>query len=127
MSTTARVLLTALAALIALGGVSRTIARSNDAELKRAKNIARTTRFGSRNDTRIDVWFREMHPGHRLSWQPGNRGLFETDVPLILQVDGPKLHGNYPFRVVLDSRLLNPDSALSHTLVSSVRAWAKAR
>lgn len=124
MNATARVLLTALAVIVALGGLSRTVAGSHEAEFKRAINIARTTRLGSRNDTRIDVWFRELKPGHVLSWQPGERGLFEADVPLVLQIEGPELGGRYPFTVVLDSRSLRPAAPSSQRLTSAVRAWA---
>ena len=124
MSATARGLLTALAVVVALGGLSRTIERSHEAEFQRAINIARTTRLASRNDARIDVWFREVKAGHVLSWQPGDRGLFEADVPLILQIEGPQLAGRYPFTVILESRSLRPADPSSQRLLSSVRTWA---
>ena len=127
MSTTARALLLMLAALVAIGGLARTVSRTHEAELKRATNIARTTRFGARNDTRIDVWFRETRPGHRLVWQPAKRGLFEAEVPLILQVIGPESQDDYPFSVDIDARALKPAADPSRVLIGSVRAWAAQR
>lgn len=127
MSPTARALLLMLAALVALGGLASTVSRTHEAELKRAINIARTTRFGPRNDMRIEVWFRETQPGHRLVWRSAERGLFESDVPLTLHVVGPTLQNDYPFSVHLDSRALNPTAELSRSLLDSVRAWTARR
>ena len=106
-------------------GVDIYIDRSHYATHVRAVTVARTTRYGPGNHTRIEVWFTRHRPNARLSWREAPRTLLADEVPIHLVITGSKGDDIYPFSVHLETRRLRPVGAPTEALVDRVRRWAR--